>query len=40
MGLPRMPLVANDVVAVEDGDPIDRIVLPASAGVSDRLSEE
>ena len=40
MRFPLMPFVADNIVAVEDSDPIHRIVLPPCAGVGDRLREK
>ena len=40
MGLPLMPLVANNVVTVENGHPIPLIVLPPRAGVGDCFRKE
>ena len=37
---PLMPLVAYNVIAVENGDSVNRIVLPPSAGVGNRLRKE
>ena len=35
-----MPFVADNIVAVENSDPIDCIIFPSCAGVSDRFREK
>ena len=40
MWFPPMPLVANGIVAVENGDPIDGFVDPLGTGMRDRLRED
>ena len=40
MWLPPMPLVANGIVAVENGDPINGFVGPLGTSMRDRLRED